>query len=141
VLSIAANLFSAYAVTDAGVLFRWGCDGFAHGGEHSPLQFHNCQVQLSPWLVAGFHGITVVGVSAGMRHALALAADGSVYAFGLGRALGLGWGVGGQGYPAGFQGDPANEAEGQMILASTGERIQLTPKRIAGPICSVLRAH
>jgi hypothetical protein len=81
-----------------------------------------------------------VGVSAGDRHALILAADGSVYAIGLGRALGISWGIGGEGYPEGTQGDPANEAEGQMILAGIDERIQLTPKKIPGLVCSVPRA-
>jgi alpha-tubulin suppressor-like RCC1 family protein len=140
VRSIAANSFTSYAVTDAGVLFAWGCDGYAHDGA-IPLTHGHCQVQNSPWPVAGLDGITVVGVSAGERHALALAADGSVYALGLGRALGIGWGVGGEGYPAGVQGDAANEAEGQMILAETGARIQLTFKRIPGLVCSVPRAH
>jgi alpha-tubulin suppressor-like RCC1 family protein len=105
------------------------------------MRYANCRVLLSPWPVAALHSITVVGVSAGDRHALALAADGSVYGFGGGNALGIGWGVGGDGYPAGFQGDQANEAEGQMILAETGERFQLTPKKISALVCSVLRAH
>jgi hypothetical protein len=83
----------------------------------------------------------VLSVSPGLRHALALAADGSVYAFGLGKALGIGWGVGGEGYPEGFQGDTANEAEGQVIVGRRGYRIQLTPKRIHGLVCSVPRKH
>jgi hypothetical protein len=130
VRSIAANRFTAYAVTDAGVLFQWGCDSYGHDGD---LFFTdgNCQVQLSPWPVAALHGVAVASVSARDRHALILAADGSVYAVGLGRALGIGWGVGGEGYPEGFQGDAADEAEGQMILPPHGERIQLTLKKIA----------
>jgi alpha-tubulin suppressor-like RCC1 family protein len=98
-------------------------------------------MRLSPWPVAGLHGITVVGVSVGHRHTLALAADGSVYAVGLGRALGIGWGVGGIGYPEGFHRDAADVADGQMIIAGTGERIQLTPKKISGLVCSVPCAH
>jgi alpha-tubulin suppressor-like RCC1 family protein len=137
---IAANIHTAYAVTDAGVLFTWGCDSYAHDGMF-PLGHGHCQVQLSPWPVAGLHGIAVVGVSAGRRHALALAADGSVYAVGLGRALGIGWGLGGDLDPGNLEGDPADEAEGQMILAATGDRIQLTPKRVSGLVCSVPRAH
>jgi alpha-tubulin suppressor-like RCC1 family protein len=126
-------------VTDAGALFTWGCDSYAHTGMF-PLTSGQYQVQLSPWPVAGLDGITGVGVSAGRRHALALAADGSVYALGLGRALCIGWGVGGEGYLAGVQGDAANEAEGQMILVETGARIQLTPKKIPGLVCAGPRA-
>jgi alpha-tubulin suppressor-like RCC1 family protein len=137
VRGIAANSLSAYAVTDAGVLFSWESDSCAHACS-LPLN-GNCQVQLSPWPVAGLHGITVVGVSAGELHALVLAADGSVYAFGRGKALGIGWGVGGSGYPAGLQGDPADEAEGQMILAEAGERMKLTPKKVPGLVCKERR--
>jgi hypothetical protein len=140
VRSIAANFAAAYAVTDAGALFTWGCDSYAHDGEF-PIRHGKCQVQLSPWPIAALHGITVVGVSAGHRHALVLAADGSVCAIGLGRALGIGWGVGGEGYPPGYQGDPADEEEGQMILSDTGKRIQFTSKRVPGLVCSVPRAH
>jgi alpha-tubulin suppressor-like RCC1 family protein len=113
VRSIAASFLTSYAVTDADVLFSWGCDGHAHDGNF-PLSHQHCQVQLSPWPVAGLHGIAVVGVSVGHRHTLALAADGSVHASGLGKALGIGWGVGGQDYPEGFQGDPTDETEGQQ---------------------------
>jgi alpha-tubulin suppressor-like RCC1 family protein len=140
VRSIAASFFTAYAVTDAGVLFSWGCDGYARGG-NLPLSHGHCQVQLSPWQVAGLHSITVVGLSAGRRHAFALAADGSVYASGLGRALGIGWGVGGDGYPEGSHGHTADAAQGQMILTGTGERIQLTLKRVPGLVCAVPGAH
>jgi hypothetical protein len=73
--SIAASFHAAYAVTDASVLFNWGCESYAHDGEF-PITHGPCRVRLSPWRVAALHGITVVGVSAGMRHALALAADG-----------------------------------------------------------------
>jgi hypothetical protein len=59
VRSIAANFATAYAVTDAGVLFSWGCDGYAHDG-YFPITHGSCQVQQSPRPVAGLHGITVV---------------------------------------------------------------------------------
>jgi alpha-tubulin suppressor-like RCC1 family protein len=138
VRSIAATFFTAYAVTDAGELFAWGCDSHAQASG-LPLGNGNCQVQLSPWPVAGLHGITVVGVSAGQLHTLVLAADGSVYGFGLGYSLGIGSGVGGEWYPEDLEGDAADEVEGQMILAETGDRIQLTPKKIPGLVCSVPR--
>jgi alpha-tubulin suppressor-like RCC1 family protein len=140
VRSIAANFHAAYAVTDTGALFTWGCDGYAHDGIF-PLTHGHCQVQLSPWPVAGLNGVTVAGVSAGGRHTLALAADGSVYEFSLGRALGIGWGVGGEGNLEDLEGDPADEAEGQMILGGGGARIRLTPKKVPGLICSVPRGR
>jgi hypothetical protein len=87
VRSIAASFLTSYAVTDAGVLFGWGCDSYAND-DNSPLSYGHGQVQLSPWPVAGLHGIVVVGVSVGHRHTLALAADGSVHAFGLGSGPG-----------------------------------------------------
>jgi alpha-tubulin suppressor-like RCC1 family protein len=43
VRSIAANFATAYAVTDAGVLFQWGCDTYAHEGE-APFRDENYQV-------------------------------------------------------------------------------------------------
>jgi hypothetical protein len=64
VRNIAAIVYTAYAVTDAGLLFSWGCDSYAHDGNF-PMRHGSCQVQLSPWPVAGLHGIAVVGVSAG----------------------------------------------------------------------------
>jgi hypothetical protein len=70
-----------------------------------------------------------------------LTADGRSYAFGLGRALGIGWGVGGTWFPEGFEGDPADETDGRMILADAGDRTQLVPTPIPGLVCSVPRAH
>jgi hypothetical protein len=140
VRGIAASYTTAYAVTDAGVLFSWGCDSRFHGGTF-PLEPGKGQVHRSPRPVAGLHGITVVGVSAGERHTLALAADGSVYGFGRGKALGIGWGLGGEEYPEWFEGDPVDEGEGQMILDTLGERNQLTPKKISGLVFFVPRAH
>jgi hypothetical protein len=68
-----------------------------------------------PTLVTALHGIRVVGVSIEDQKALALAADGSVYAFGEGPGLGL-------------------SREGE-----TGEEVgrTLTPQRISNLTCMV----
>lgn len=129
--SIAAGTTANYAVTDAGVVFSW-CLGaplyLDHGNRNVPDPHQ-------PFPVAGLQGITVVSVSSGGRHTLVLAHDGSIYGFGVGKALGIGWGAGGEGYPPGFQGDPVDEAAGQGVI--DGTPVQLTPKRINGLVCSV----
>jgi alpha-tubulin suppressor-like RCC1 family protein len=83
VRAIAASHSMACAVTDAGALYTVGrnhCGNLGHGD----LRHRN-----RPTLVQGLHGIRVVGVSFCDSHTLALAADGSVYAFGAGPGLGV----------------------------------------------------
>jgi hypothetical protein len=83
VRAIAAGIRTSYAVTDTGELYTWGANIFSqlgHGDEGRRDR---------PTLVQGLGGIRVVGVSIYLRHALALAADGSVYLFGEGPGLGV----------------------------------------------------
>jgi alpha-tubulin suppressor-like RCC1 family protein len=70
-----------------------------------------------PTLVRALHGIRVVGVSIYYEHALALAANGSVYASGEGFALGI-----------------RIEGEGEEARGTTRTR---TPKRIPDLVCMV----
>jgi alpha-tubulin suppressor-like RCC1 family protein len=84
VRSIAAGPEMSCAVTDAGGLYTWGqdaCGCLGHGDGWQGVS--------RPTLVRGLDGIRVVGVSTDEQHTLALAADGSVYAFGEGPGLGL----------------------------------------------------
>jgi alpha-tubulin suppressor-like RCC1 family protein len=89
--SVAAACARSYAVTDTGELWAWGCESsfdapLGHGNEMScPL----------PKPIASLRGIKVDAMAASDRHTLALADDGSVYAWGNGSgakrgALGLG---------------------------------------------------
>jgi alpha-tubulin suppressor-like RCC1 family protein len=88
----------------------------------------------------GLNGINVVGVSVGSDHTLSLAADGSVYAFGIIEALGIVWRLGGQEHAEGAEGNPvADEMTGQVMIQ--GNRIQNTPAKIPGLVCFVPRAH
>jgi alpha-tubulin suppressor-like RCC1 family protein len=81
--AIAAGPESSCAVTDAGALYTWGRNDSGSLG-HGDVRDRN-----SPELVAALHGIHVVRVSMYLRHTLALAADGSVHAFGEGPGLGI----------------------------------------------------
>jgi E3 ubiquitin-protein ligase HERC1 len=118
-------------MTESGALFSWG-SGFGFTLGHG-----DAQDQMLPRAVAALQGINVVGVTSGDRHTLVLAADGSVYAFGLGKALGIGWGADGEGSLPEFQSGPVDEAAGQKVVS--GKLFQLTPKRIRGLVCSVPR--
>jgi alpha-tubulin suppressor-like RCC1 family protein len=97
---------------------------------------------MSPQPVAALQGIHVVGVSSGGLHTLALAADGSVYGVGLGRALDIGKGVNGEGYPAEIQIDSVDVAQGQKLVHNEqGQKlVQQTPKKIGGLVCRTPRS-
>jgi hypothetical protein len=70
-------------VTNTGALCTWGDNGNGNLG-HGELRPRN-----RPTLVQGRHGIRVVGVSIFATHTLAVAAYGSVYAFGEDPGLGM----------------------------------------------------
>jgi E3 ubiquitin-protein ligase HERC2 len=78
VSSIAVAWWRNYAVTDTGELWAWGCDGhltcpLGHGEQVScPL----------PKPIESLRGVKVDAVTADIDHTLALADDGSVYAWG-----------------------------------------------------------
>jgi alpha-tubulin suppressor-like RCC1 family protein len=83
VRGIAAGPLVSCAVTDAGALYTWGKHYFGslgHGEERD---------RDWPTLVEALDGILVVGVSAHIVQTMALADDGSVYAFGRGPGLGI----------------------------------------------------
>jgi alpha-tubulin suppressor-like RCC1 family protein len=61
----------------------WGVD------QHGSLGHGDFQHEDRPKLVEGLRGIRVVEVSMGDEHTLALAADGTAYAFGTGPGLGI----------------------------------------------------
>jgi alpha-tubulin suppressor-like RCC1 family protein len=80
---IAAGPTVSCAVTDAGALYTWG------DNTHGNLGHGDVRPWDRPTLVTALHGIRVVGVSMYSQHTLALAADGSVYAFGKGPGPGI----------------------------------------------------
>jgi alpha-tubulin suppressor-like RCC1 family protein len=93
--SIAAAGLRSYAVAaDTGELWAWGADG-AHGS-YAPIghgERVNCSV---PKRIESLKGVKVDAVVGSWGHTLALADDGSVYAWGVGdvvRAGALGLGV------------------------------------------------
>jgi hypothetical protein len=75
--SIAATVHCSYAVAGTGQLHAWGCNGngftpLGYGGQmHSQLLY----------LVASLQGLTVAAVASNAHHKLAVAGDGSVYAW------------------------------------------------------------
>lgn len=83
VRGIAAGSNTSCAVTDAGELFTWGQNAFGSLGHGNELR------RVRPTLVTALVGIRVVGVSIDTKHALALAADGSVYCSAEGPGLGI----------------------------------------------------
>jgi alpha-tubulin suppressor-like RCC1 family protein len=88
VRAIAAGRLVSCAVTEAGALYTWGRN------EYGNLGHGDVRPRARPKLVQGLDGIRVVGVSIHTEHTLALAADGSVYAFGKGPGLGISQGAG-----------------------------------------------
>jgi alpha-tubulin suppressor-like RCC1 family protein len=81
VRAIAAGRLLSCAVTDAGAVYTWG------SGENGNLCHGDVRNWDRPTLVQGLQGIHVVGMSFYATHTLALAANGSVYAFGKGLGL------------------------------------------------------
>jgi alpha-tubulin suppressor-like RCC1 family protein len=67
---------AAFAIGDAGECFSWG------SGNHNILCHGDTQEQISPKLIKALWSVTVSSVSIGYWHALALAEDGLVYAWG-----------------------------------------------------------
>jgi alpha-tubulin suppressor-like RCC1 family protein len=91
VSSIAAADLRSYAMSDTGEVWAWGCDG----NGVTPLGHYEPIHRLLPEPVASLRGVKVDAVAAGNEHTLAVADDGSVYAWGNGAAakagaLGLG---------------------------------------------------
>jgi alpha-tubulin suppressor-like RCC1 family protein len=85
--SIAAAGLRSYAVADTGELWEWG----AHRDNQGPLgqgELIHCCI---PKLIESLRGIKVAAVTASDHHTLALAHDGSVYAWGAG--LAVSWGA------------------------------------------------
>jgi alpha-tubulin suppressor-like RCC1 family protein len=83
VRAVAARVYASCVVTDAGALYTWGtdyCGNLGHGDVGNEDR---------PKLVRALRGIRMVGASICIGHGLALAADGSVYSFGEGPALGI----------------------------------------------------
>jgi E3 ubiquitin-protein ligase HERC2 len=68
---------NAYAIGEDGEVFSWG-----RGGEGGLLGHGDTQCQPSPKRVEALRGVRVSSVAIGERHALALAEDGLVHAWG-----------------------------------------------------------
>jgi alpha-tubulin suppressor-like RCC1 family protein len=114
VRAIAAGSAMSCAMTDAGALYTWGQNDYGNLGHGDTIPRYR------PTLVGVLDDIRVVEVSMHNKHTLALAADGSVYAFGEGARLG---GV-------------SRESDGgsEEVVART-----LTPERIPNLKCMVPR--
>ncbi|EOD08802.1 hypothetical protein EMIHUDRAFT_358730 [Emiliania huxleyi CCMP1516] len=78
VIAVSAGYSHSLALTADGAVWSWG------GGDYGKLGHGDQQSQLLPKKVEAFTGQRVITVSAGGRHSLALAADGSVCSWGLG---------------------------------------------------------
>jgi alpha-tubulin suppressor-like RCC1 family protein len=111
VRAIAAGPDMSCAVTDAGALYTWGENTHGNLG-HGDVLYRD-----RPERVQTLQGICVVGASMFITHTLALAADGSVYAFGQGPGLSVSSGM-----------------EGESVDAP-----MLTPQRIPNLSCMVSR--
>jgi alpha-tubulin suppressor-like RCC1 family protein len=105
--SVAAAGLRSYAVADTGEVWAWGADG-----DGMPPLGHGEQMDCSlPKPIASLRGIKVDLVAAAMDHTLALAEDGSVYAWGSELAAERG-------------------ALGLGASVRDGERVMPTPERI-----------
>jgi E3 ubiquitin-protein ligase HERC2 len=78
-----AGSFNAYAIGEAGELFSWG------DGEFGLLGHGDQADQRSPKRVEALRGVRVSSVAVAEVHAVALAEDGQVYAWGLSLQRGL----------------------------------------------------
>jgi alpha-tubulin suppressor-like RCC1 family protein len=78
VASVAAADDRSYAVADTGEL--WACG--VNGGDANPLGHGGKEDCPVPKPIVALRGVKVDAVAAGQNHALALADDGSVYAWG-----------------------------------------------------------
>jgi alpha-tubulin suppressor-like RCC1 family protein len=73
---VSAGMRVAFAIGESGEFFSWGSGGYSHLGHGDTRD------QPSPRRVEALRGVRVRSVSVGLFHALALAEDGLVYAWG-----------------------------------------------------------
>ena len=86
VIAVSAGEHHSIALTADGAVWSWGfgaCGKLGHGDEHSPLL---------PKKIEALAGQRIVAVSAGVRHSIALTADGAVFTWGQGERGCLGHG-------------------------------------------------
>ncbi len=86
VTAIAAGGDHSLAVTTTGQVYAWGANGNGQVGDGSTVN------SSTPSLVALPGGVAITGVAAGTAHSLAVANDGSVYAWGFNASGQLGTG-------------------------------------------------
>ena len=86
VVAVSAGAAHSLAITTDGAVWSWGEGG---GGQ---LGHGDGQNQLLPKKIEAFAGQRVVAVSAGVRHSLAITADGAVWSWGYGGCGNLGHG-------------------------------------------------
>jgi hypothetical protein len=75
---IAADGRRNYAVADTGELWAWGCDGLDHDNPLGHGEQVNCPL---PKRIESLRGIKLDAVAAYHQHTMALAEDGSVFAW------------------------------------------------------------
>jgi alpha-tubulin suppressor-like RCC1 family protein len=84
---VVTGLSYTVVMTREGKLYSWG------SGSHGQLGHGNTQDKYRPLQIEAIdEGITVVQVSAGVSHTLAVTKDGALYSFGYGANSGLGHG-------------------------------------------------
>jgi alpha-tubulin suppressor-like RCC1 family protein len=86
VVEVSAGGLHSIAVTGKGALYTWGA------GRDGKLGHGDIASRPLPVCVAALRGVRISRVSAGDSHSLAVAADGSLYSFGLGESGRLGHG-------------------------------------------------